>query len=164
MGQVLDARAEQCLRNSVLSNSSVFGQLFAISGMRNEDANYYHEMSWQYGVKAVDAILRSLHREVFDQWVGLSLHQQHSELRQFLLDLGPRQPTAYALAACSSALLPTDCSQRAGELFAGDLSVVICLAYSKTTAEARKDPSEHHVAQRTQIAAPRMLAHGAGGA
>jgi len=132
--------------------------------MRNEDANYYHEMSWQFGVKAVDSALRGLHREVFDQWVGLSLHQQHSELRQFLLDLGPRQPTAYALAACSSALLPTGCSQREGELFAGDLSVVICLAYSKTTTQARKDPSAETVGHRLHTTAPRVLAHGAGGA
>lgn len=112
---------EDRVRDTVLSSPSVFGRLVAVSGLRNEDKKYYHALSWQHGVAAVDNILRNLHCEVFKDWLALSLRQQQGDLTIFLRAIGDIRPSAHGLTALCQSLVPERHLETERVLFLNDI-------------------------------------------
>jgi hypothetical protein len=129
---------ENSVRDMVRCGPSIFGQLMEVSRLRHEDKRYYHPLSSQHGVAEVDAILRRVHREIFREWLLLSLRQQEEDLTIFLRGLDDDRASADGLSALCPSLLPERHLLPERELFLSDMRVVIDLIYGEAP-EAQAD-------------------------
>jgi len=124
-----DYELRQRLRGALLQEASVFGNLLAISSLRDPvRGGYKHDLTRDRPDRGA-RILRRLHREVFLEWLNLSLEEQEKDIRLWMASRGLRgdRSIAVVLALESEAyrLIPATSSKPERKLFVSDLRVVI---------------------------------------
>jgi len=126
-----DYELRQRLRRALLQETSIFGNLLAISALRDPvTGGYKHDLTQDCPDRG-ERILRRLHREVFMEWLNLTLEEQEEDIRLWIASRGLRRDTSIdvllALESEAYCLIPAKSSRPERKLFVSDLRVVIDL-------------------------------------
>jgi len=84
---VLDHKAASDLWRHTLSHiPSVFGRLFFLASLRNQNSGRYehHGLSQRFGSLEASKALKKSHREAFSEWLSYSMEGQKADLELYL--------------------------------------------------------------------------------
>jgi hypothetical protein len=123
------SETEQLLRGELIQSTAVFGNLLAISALRDsKTGRYKHDLANRLP-DAGDSILRRLHQQVFMNWLSLSLENQERDIRVWIRseDFEPAEGIneLRRLESQADLLLPTSCHNHERKLFLRDLRIII---------------------------------------
>ncbi len=119
------------LWDSVFASPSIFGRLLAVARLRDPGSGRYeHSLAKELGAGVVDATLRRMHREIFDQWLNLNLERQERDLSIWLSRTGSEGDSAGLLPKISrrlGELLPAQHLEAERRLFMTDFQMLMVL-------------------------------------
>jgi hypothetical protein len=86
---VLDRKAAYDLwRHTLCHIPSVFGRLFFLASLRNQNSGRYehHGLSQVFGSLEASRALKKSHREAFSEWISYKMDEQKADLELYLSD------------------------------------------------------------------------------
>jgi hypothetical protein len=84
---ILDRRAASDLWRHTLSQiPSVFGRLFFLASLRNQNSGRYehHGLAQMFGGLEAHRALKKSHREAFSEWLSYSIEEQKADVELYL--------------------------------------------------------------------------------
>src|SRR5262249_51638458 len=109
---------------------TTFGCLVYLASLRDPNTGRYHHygLAQVYTELQAERALRLSHIQAFNEWLGLSLEQQRSDLEEYLSSLeGDRRTVLENWKTLSpyKNLPPADASQAQRQLFVSDLEIIL---------------------------------------
>ena len=109
-------------RRTLLQIPTLFGRLVFLASLRDPTTgHYYHQgLAQSVGLEDADRSLCSSHHQVFQQWLGLSLPEQKSDLDEYLsVSTAPRYALPYRK------LVPPTAREVERQLYMADLETLL---------------------------------------
>lgn len=125
-----ESGCREALCDSVLRDPSLFARLQIISSLYNRrEDRYEHPLSRSYDQADVDRVLRTLHREIFLAWLGLSIRQQKGDLAIYVRGRVNPVHVIQELGVGENLVPPNELSPERN-LFLQDIAIVRALLFS----------------------------------
>lgn len=130
MFQVARDAAKLILRDR--NSQSLIGQLADLSARRDSNSGRYHdpELICKFGEPLTDLTLRTLHEEVFMEWLRLTLHQQKTDLETYFAALPYSQHVValtWSILDSYRSFLPATVATHERDLFLCNLNALLAM-------------------------------------